>query len=203
MKLGMTVLRITVGGLFVGHGTQKLFGWFGGEGPDATGGFFEQKLGMAPGKQQALAAGAAEAGGGALLAGGLLTPLGAMLTTSTMATAIRLVHARRGVWNTSGGFEYNAVLMAAAFAIVAGGPGTWSLDAARGRERWGDGWAVAQLAGGLAGSALAVELGQRLAKRAEAKRETEQRLASVPDDAPEQDATRTNGHRQPPAHATA
>ena len=200
MRLGMTVLRVTVGGLFVGHGTQKLFGWFG---PDATGGFFEEKLGMAPGKQQALAAGAAEAGGGALLATGFLTPLGALLTSSTMATAIRLVHARRGVWNTRGGFEYNAVLMAAAFAITAAGPGAWSLDAARGRERWGDGWAVAQLAGALAGSALAVELGRRLAARDEADAQDEQ-LALVPDEAPEHehdDVAHADGRQ--PAHAAA
>lgn len=171
MRLGMTILRVTVGGLFVGHGTQKLFGWFGGDGPEATGGFFQEKLGLRPGKQHAIAAGAAEAGGGALLAAGLFTPVGALLTSSTMATAIRLVHARKGVWSTQGGFEYNAVLMAAAFAITAAGPGPWSLDATRGRERWGDGWAAAQLAGALAGSTLAVEVGRRLARRAEAQQE--------------------------------
>ena len=49
MRLGMTVLRMLVGGLFVGHGTQKLFGWFGGSGPEGTGGFFEGKLGLARG----------------------------------------------------------------------------------------------------------------------------------------------------------
>jgi len=177
MRLGMTILRLTVGGLFVGHGTQKLFGWFGGSGPERTGGFFQSRLGLAPGKHHALAAGAAEAGGGALLASGFLTPLGALLTSSTMATAIRLVHARRGPWNSEGGWEYNAVLMAAAFAITAAGPGRWSLDAARGREQWGDGWAVAQLAGALAGSALVVEGGRRLARRAE---QTEQQGAPAP-----------------------
>jgi len=178
MRLGMTVLRMLVGGLFVGHGTQKLFGWFGGSGLEGTGGFFEGRLGLAPGRHHATAAGIAEAGGGALLATGFLTPLGAMLTTSTMATAIRLVHARRGVWNTDGGWEYNGVLMASVFAITAAGPGPWSIDAARGRERWGDGWAVAQLAGALAGSALAVEAGRRLAQRAaEAETATEQQPA--------------------------
>ncbi|MGN6188083.1 MAG: DoxX family membrane protein [Conexibacter sp.] len=162
----MTVLRGLVGGLFVGHGTQKLFGWFGGSGPEGTGGFFQSRLGLAPGRQHAIAAGAAEAGGGALLATGFLTPLGALLTSSTMATAIRLVHGRRGPWNGDGGWEYNAVLMASAFAITAAGPGRWSIDASRGRERWGDGWALAQLTGALAGSALAVEVGRRLAERA-------------------------------------
>ena len=169
MRLGMTVLRATIGGLFVGHGTQKLFGWFGGNGPEGMGGFFESGLGLHPGRQHAIAAGAAEAGGGALLATGFMTPLGAMLTSSAMASAIRLVHARRGVWNTEGGYEYNVVLMAGAFAIVAAGPGPWSLDALGGRERWGDGWAIAQLAGALAGSTLAVELGRRLKRRAEAQ----------------------------------
>jgi putative oxidoreductase len=196
----MMILRVTVGGLFVGHGTQKLFGWFGGDGLEATGGFFQSRLGLAPGKQHALAAGAAEAGGGALLASGFLTPLGALLTSSTMATAIRLVHARRGVWNTRGGYEYNAVLMAAGFAITATGPGRWSLDAARGRERWGDGWAVAELAGALAGSALAVELGRRLGQRADAGAQAEQ-LALTPDDGHEHDVARTNGRQ--PAHAAA
>jgi len=167
MRFGMTVLRATIGGLFVGHGTQKLFGWFGGSGPEGTGGFFERGLGLHPGRHQAIAAGAAEAGGGALLATGFMTPLGAMLTSSAMASAIRLVHARRGVWNTDGGYEYNAVLMAGAFAITAAGPGPWSLDALRGRERWGDGWAIAELAGALAGSTLAIELGRRLKRRAE------------------------------------
>jgi putative oxidoreductase len=165
MGFGLAVLRVTIGSFFVGHGTQKLFGWFGGDGPEATGGFFEQRLGLTPGRQHALAAGAAEAGGGVLLATGFLTPLGALLTTSTMATAIRLVHAPRGPWNQDGGYEYNAVLIAAGFAITAAGPGSWSLDAARGRKRWGAGWAFAELGAALAGSAVVVEAGRRLAAR--------------------------------------
>jgi putative oxidoreductase len=162
----MTTLRLLVGGLFVGHGTQKLFGWFGGSGPEGTGGFFQSKLGLRPGRHHAVMAGAAETGGGALLATGFMTPLGAMLTSSTMAAAIRLVHGRNGPWNTSGGWEYNAVLMASAFAITAAGPGRWSIDGARGREQWGDGWAIAELTGALAGSALAIEAGCRLKREA-------------------------------------
>src|SRR4051794_41495025 len=59
-----TLLRILIGGLFVGHGTQKLFGWFGGYGPDGTGQFFES-IGLRPGRRNAMMAGASEAGGGA------------------------------------------------------------------------------------------------------------------------------------------
>ncbi len=74
MKIARLLLRITVGSLFIGHGTQKLFGWFGGHGLEATSQAFEQ-MGMRPGRRNAIAAGAAEAGGGAALALGLATPL--------------------------------------------------------------------------------------------------------------------------------
>ena len=74
MGLFRHLARTTIGLLFVGHGTQKLFGWFGGEGLEGTGAFFEQ-LGFRPGRRYALAAGAAEAGGGLLFALGAATPL--------------------------------------------------------------------------------------------------------------------------------
>lgn len=160
MKLGMVVLRATVGGLMIGHGTQKLFGWFGGHGPGATGEAFES-MGLGPGKRNALAAGASEAGGGALLALGLMTPLAAARVVGAMATAMRVVHWSRGPWVADGGWEYNAVIVAAALAIADAGPGPLSLDAARGRERWGAGWALAALAAGAAGSAAVIELGRR------------------------------------------
>src|SRR5204862_7319640 len=50
MDLGRLLLRGVVGPLFVGHGTQKLFGWFGGHGLDGTAGFFEN-LGLRPGQR--------------------------------------------------------------------------------------------------------------------------------------------------------
>ncbi len=83
MKLARLFLRLTIGGLFVGHGTQKLLGWFGGHGLEATGQFFET-LGMRPGRRNALAAGVAEAGGGAALALGLATPLAASALSATI-----------------------------------------------------------------------------------------------------------------------
>src|SRR6186997_1212530 len=76
MGLFRFLARVTIGLLFVGHGTQKLFGWFGGSGPEGTGRFFEQ-VGLRPGRRSALAAGAAEAGGGLLFALGAATPLAA------------------------------------------------------------------------------------------------------------------------------
>lgn len=167
MKLGLFTLRAVVGGLFVGHGLQKLAGKFGGHGPDGTGQFFES-IGLRPGRHHALAAGAAETAGGALIAAGAFTPLGAAMLSGTMITAIRTVHAPKGPWISDGGYEYNAVLLAAVFAIADAGPGLLSLDAARGRRHWGLPWALAQLAAGYAGSeaALAYSRSQPVAEPA-------------------------------------
>jgi putative oxidoreductase len=151
MKIGRLLLRTAVGGFFIGHGTQKLFGWFGGSGLDGTAKGFEQ-LGLRPAKANAVAAGVAEAGGGALMVAGLETPLAAAALTATMLTAIRTVHLKNGPWATNGGYEYNVVMIAAALAIAEVGPGPLSLDTARGRERAGSGWALAALVAGVAGA---------------------------------------------------
>ena len=151
MKIGRLLLRIVVGGFFVGHGTQKLFGWFGGNGLSATADGFEQ-LGLRPGKAHATAAGLAEAGGGAALVAGLETPLASAAITATMLTAIKTVHFKNGPWATKGGYEYNVVLIAAVLALAELGPGPLSLDAARGRERSGTGWVLASAGAGLLGA---------------------------------------------------
>jgi putative oxidoreductase len=172
MELGLLVLRIVVGLLFMGHGAQKLFGWFGGHGLEGTAGFFQQGLGLHPGKLHASGAGAAEFFGGLLLALGLLTPLAAAALIGTMTVAIATVHWTKGVWTTEGGYEYNAVLMAVAFAVTAVGPGNWSLDHALGFDISGAGWALAALAagavGGLAMMATGKAAGSRAAQRQQA-----------------------------------
>jgi putative oxidoreductase len=153
MGFARLLARATIGALMVGHGTQKLFGWFGGHGPDGTGQFFDQ-IGYRPGKKHALAAGAAEAGGGALLALGFLTPLASAAIIGVMSQAIRTVHGPKGPWNQEGGWEYNAVLIAAAVAIADAGPGEWSLDHALGINLKGPLWALGALAAGAAGPSL-------------------------------------------------
>jgi len=157
MKIGRLVVRLVVGGLFVGHGTQKLFGWFEGPGPDGTEQMMYQ-LDMHPARHNALAAGAAETAGGALLAAGLATPLAAASLIGVMLTAIRKVHAANGPWNTNGGYEYNLVLIAALLGLVDGGPGDLSLDRALGIHDTGPAWALAALGLGATASALTVEL---------------------------------------------
>src|SRR3954451_543778 len=157
MNVGKLALRGVIGPLFVGHGTQKLFGWFGGHGLEGTAGFFEQGIGLRPGKRHATAAGLSEALGGALLTLGAFTPLAAAMITGTMTTAIRKVHAAKGPWVTEGGFEYNAVLIAAMAALAESGPGKPSVDAALFPKMKGSGWALLALGAGVAGSYLATE----------------------------------------------
>lgn len=148
MKLTRLILRALIGGLFIGHGTQKLFGWFGGHGLEGTGDFFES-LGLKPGKRNATVAGIAEAGGGALLAAGVALPLAGAALTGTMTTAIRHVHASKGPWSTDGGWEYNAVLVAATLAVV--------------EEERGLGWTLAAAVAGVGGSLAATQLAMRAA----------------------------------------
>jgi putative oxidoreductase len=153
MRLGALLIRGIVGPLFVGHGTQKLFGWFGGGGIEGTGEQFES-LGLKPGKHQARAAGLAEALGGALLTTGFLTPVAATFVSGTMVTAIRKVHGAKGPWVTKGGYEYNLVLLAAMVAITENGPGPLSVDASLAPNLKGTRWALLQLGSAVAGSYL-------------------------------------------------
>ena len=153
MKLGITTLRVAVGGTFIAHGVQKLFGWFGGPGLEGMGQGLEQ-MGLKPGKRHALIAGAAETGGGALLATGFLTPLGAAGVMSVMHQAVRMVHWDKGFFSANGGYEFNVALSAAAFALADTGPGPWSVDRALGTEKSGPLWALAALGAAFAGPRL-------------------------------------------------
>jgi putative oxidoreductase len=148
MKIARLLLRLIVGGLFVGHGTQKLFGWFGGPGLEGTAQGFDS-MGMRPGRQHATVAGAAETGGGALLVTGLATPLAASALISVMLTAIHRVHFKNGLWNTNRGYEYNLVLIGALLALAEEGPGSLALG---GEQPHGPGWVAAALAGGVIGA---------------------------------------------------
>ncbi|MBV7508658.1 DoxX family protein [Bacillus sp. sid0103] len=127
INIGLLIIRLVIGLLFVGHGAQKLFGWFGGYGLKGTGGWFES-IGMKPGVTMALFAGLAELIGGILFALGLLTPLAGILIAGTMAMAIVKVHAPNGLWATANGYEYNLTLLAVAIGIALVGPGQYALD---------------------------------------------------------------------------
>jgi len=160
MKLGRLIARIVIGGLFIGHGTQKWFGWFGGPGLEGATGMMDS-LGLKPARPNAIAASASETVGGAMILTGALTPVAAGTLIATMITAIRTVHLKNGPWAAGGGYEFNLTLIAGLLALVDGGPGELSVDSALGIHDTGHGWALAALAAGAAGSALATEAGKR------------------------------------------
>jgi len=134
---GLLIVRLIFGALLIGHGTQKLFGWFGGHGLDGTAGFFHS-LGFRPGRVMAAVAGLSEAGGGLLLALGLLTPLAGAAIVGTLLVA-GSVHLENGVWGSKGGYETALLYAALAAAVAVTGPGSVSLDRALGLD---DNWTV-------------------------------------------------------------
>ncbi|MFF6785739.1 DoxX family membrane protein [Streptomyces sp. NPDC012510] len=167
--LGLLLLRLGAGGVLAAHGTQKLFGWFGGHGIEGTGAFMES-VGYAPGKASATASGLAETGGGALLALGLATPAAGAAAAGAMAGAAA-IHTPNGFFNTEGGYEYAATLGLAAAGLAIAGPGRFSLDHAFGHvvDR---GWMVPTALAGTA-AVTAVVVGLRT-KRVRKEKEGEQ-----------------------------
>jgi putative oxidoreductase len=163
VNVALLILRVVVGVLFVGHGAQKLFGWFGGHGLEGTGGFYES-VGYRPGRQMAIIGGVTEFGGGLLLALGLLTPLGAAAIIGQMTAATLAVHIDKGVWNSDGGFELPLIYAVAAFVIAYLGPGAVSLDEAFDLANGGSGYALGALFVGV-GVALLMEAYRRAQMR--------------------------------------
>jgi putative oxidoreductase len=147
LSAGLLVARLVFGLSLAAHGSQKLFGWFGGYGLAGTGGFFEQ-LGYRPGRTFAALAGLAEFGGGLLMAFGLFGPVSAALTISVMIVAAVTVHLDKGFFASSGGIELAFLYAAAAVVLALTGPGVFSLDAVLGL-----GWLSAPA---LAGAAIAL-----------------------------------------------
>ncbi len=126
-SLALLLVRAVVGGLVAGHGAQKLFGAFGGRGPEGTAAYLGS-LDITPPGQWALVAGVSEFAGGALTALGLLNPIGPLLAIGSMATATLTQHKGKPIWGTQGGAELPVTNMAALAALVLAGPGRVSLD---------------------------------------------------------------------------
>ncbi len=125
--LGLLIIRLTMGGLLAGHGSQKLFGWFRGYGFQGTSGWLES-LGLRPGGWWALLAGFGEFAGGVLTALGLFHPIGPILTLGPMSVAARTVHAGKPIWVAEGGGELPVTDFAVGAGIAFAGPGRYSLD---------------------------------------------------------------------------
>jgi len=125
--LGVLALRLALGAVFLGHGSQKAFGAFGGPGFEGAAGFIAS-IGFRPARFWAALAVGGELVAGVLFLLGLLTPLAGLLVLATMAVAIAKVHGPKGFFVQDGGCEYNLVLISAALAVAAMGPGRFSLD---------------------------------------------------------------------------
>jgi putative oxidoreductase len=126
--LGLVILRLVVGGLLAGHGSQKLFGWFGGPGLAGTAEYLES-IGLRPGRWWALVAALSEFGGGLFTLLGLLNPLGPIGIMASMSVATLTAHRGKPIWATKGGAEPAVTNLGAALAIALVGPGFYSLDA--------------------------------------------------------------------------
>jgi len=126
------LVRVTAGLLLVPHGAQKLFGWFGGYGVEATGQFFAAKLGLPA--SLALLAGVIEFFGGLMLAAGFATRAVATMVFGLMAVAVLQVHLPVGFFWTEGGFEYPLFWGIVALSFAVRGGGRYSVDALIGRE---------------------------------------------------------------------
>jgi putative oxidoreductase len=154
MDEAMLVLRIVVGTVMFFHGSEKLFGWWGGEGLSGAADFFARQ-GYRPPALMAVVAGVAETAAGALLAAGLATPLACLLLVSTLVNVMAL-HARNGLSRRANGYEYELVLLAGVVAVLLGGTGHWSLDALLGLPHLSLPQAAAVLAAGVVGGLVVV-----------------------------------------------
>lgn len=124
---GITILRIVAGITFAAHGSQKLFGWFGGYGLAGVAQWMES-IGLAPGYLMALMAGSAEFFGGLALIVGLLVRPAAAVLAVTMLVAIFTVHLVNGFFMANNGYEFALALLAVSVALLIEGAGKASLD---------------------------------------------------------------------------
>lgn len=121
------IMRVPVGLTLMAHGTQKLFGMFGGYGLEGTGQWMAS-IGLTPGYLMALLAGSGEFFGGLLLLLGLLLRPAAAVVAFTMLVALFTVHIHNGLFMANNGYEYALTLAAIAVSLVISGAGKVSLD---------------------------------------------------------------------------
>jgi putative oxidoreductase len=125
-NLGLLIIRLIFGITFARHGSEKLFGWFGGHGIKGTAGFFES-IGIRPGVPMAYLASIGEILGGLFLAAGIFLPVAAILIVGPMIVAMLTVTGKNGFAITAGGYEYNLSIIAVAIGLLLTGPGAYVL----------------------------------------------------------------------------
>lgn len=124
---GALALRVPVGIIFMAHGAQKLFGWFGGYGLEGTGQWMAS-IGLGPGVLMAFLAGSAEFFGGLFILLGLLTRPAAAALAVTMLVAIFAVHFENGLFMSNNGYEFGLALLAASVSLAFSGAGKAAID---------------------------------------------------------------------------
>lgn len=170
MDIGLLILRLFLGGMILGHGSQKIFGAFGGLGPSGTAPLFEA-WGIRPGRPLVILAGLTELIAGAMLVVGLLTPLAAAMVVGALIIAVS-VRIENGLWEVRGGFELPLAYAVIAAVLGFTGPGAISLDRAFGlSDLWGAPSGIASLILGAVAAAVVI---------ARARRHLSARPAGVP-----------------------
>src|SRR5437016_3287896 len=161
LSVGLLLARVVIGLVMAAHGTQKLFGWFGGYGLSKTGEFFAQ-IGFRPGYGFAAAASVTEITSGLLVALGFLGPIGPALMISVMIVAMITVHWKHGLFATNNGIEVPLLYATAALGLALIGFGRYSLDAALGiADRWTPALTWGVLAAGALGAFANLALRRR------------------------------------------
>jgi putative oxidoreductase len=136
MNLGLLVLRLVCGGVFVWYGAERL-GWGGRRAaPVGTAHAAPLRRGWPTTLVATL-----ELGGGVLLALGLITSFAALFLSAAVMVGVLVAMAQREVRAD----ELTLLLLAVPFALAALGPGEWSLDDPLGFDWLGAGWALLQL----------------------------------------------------------
>jgi putative oxidoreductase len=125
--IGVLPLRLALFATFFFHGTQKLFGWFGGPGLEGASGFMES-LGIPFPYVAALLVAVIETAGGVSFLIGAGFRFFGLLLTANMIGAILLVHLKNGWDFTQGGIEFNMALIAMCWTVMIKGPGIHSLE---------------------------------------------------------------------------
>jgi putative oxidoreductase len=126
-EYSMVSIRIALGVVFLGHGGQKLFGLFGGNGLSGTIGFMKM-LGFHPAAFWGTALACAEFFGGLFALLGLFTRWAGFSLAIVMSVAVFTVHLKNGLFLANRGFEYAGSLLCMAIALIICGGGKLSLD---------------------------------------------------------------------------
>lgn len=159
LGVGLLIARMIIGLVMAAHGTQKLFGWFGGYGLSATGEFMTT-IGFNQGRAFAAIASIVEITSGVLVALGSLGPIGPALMISVMIVAAMTVHWKNGLFAAKNGIEVPLLYASAALIFAVVGFGPYSLDAMVGiHDPWVPAFTWVVIAIGIAGGVGNVALG--------------------------------------------